>query len=295
MSVELYKNGSLIKTPIIIRWSGNKDTVSRTLEFEYISGDACETGDKIIFIEDGKILFVGQVYYIDFSSDGKNISVKCFDAIYNMVKSDATGRFNGTLADISTQICKIFGLNSQIKGNKAQIEVITTGDLTYYDIIHKASKIDFEDKKFNIRMSGTNSLVLESQLDEPVYTLSSSVNIREAEYSESIENMINTISIVTSDGVVLETRDNSQDIAKYGIFQNIERQREDDNKTELELKSVEYGGDLLVDGNTILTTGKKVTIKEPLTGIIGDFFITSDTHTWVDGDYNTQLGIDYVK
>ena len=298
--VKIFCNGDEIKTKIAVNWSGDYEQAARVLTFDYLAVEkACHVGDKIqLFDDEGNNLFLGQVNRCEYNTDDRTFSVVCYDLLYNLLKSKAAGRFQGTAAQICNRICAQFNLISKITlGGEVQ-EIITTGDYTYFDVMVKAIKKSIGKDVFNIRIENGNQVVLDLPGGLPVHQLSSYTNIGESSYGESIENMVNRILTVDIDGEILETKENSADVQRFGIFQDVEKEKdtEEDDLAEKELHSVDYTAALQgCLGKTSCIAGKTVAVVEPNSGFIGNFFIMNDSHTWEDEIYLMDLGIKYEQ
>ena len=296
--VKITCNGDEIKTKLAINWSGDCQQAARILTFDYMAEEkACHVGDKIELLDDnGKSLFLGQVYNCEYNTGDRTFSVSAYDLLNNLLKSKAAGRFEGTAAQICNRICAQFNLKSKIDLGGAVQEIITTGDYTYFDVMAKAIKKTIGKSDFNIRIENGNEVVLDMPGGLPVHQLSSYTNIGESAYGESIENMVNRILTVDIDGEVLETKQNILDIARFGIFQDVEKEKdtEEDDLAEKELHGIDYTAQLRdCFGNTSCIAGRTVAVVEPNSGFIGSFFILNDSHTWEDGRYTMNLGIKY--
>lgn len=126
--------------------------------------------------------------------------------------------------------------------------------------------------------------------------LTSSTNIRQAKYSESIEEMVNKVILYeTAEGEskVIATKENSEEISKYGVFQRVQEQ-DKNNEVYLQvnsiLKGVQESSDLTVDGNIYLMSGFSVPIKvKTLSKLNLTFLIETDRHVWTSNDYITYI------
>lgn len=298
--VRITCNGDEIKTKIAINWSGDYEQAARVLNFDYMAEEkSCHVGDKIEFFDDDeKRLFSGQVNSCEYNTGDRTFSVRCYDLLNNLLRSKAAGRFEGTAAQICNRICTQFNLKSKIALGGSIQEIITTGDYTYFDVMVKAIKKTVGKSSFNLRIENGNEVVLDLPGGIPVHQLSSFTNIGESAYGESIENMINRILTVDIDGEVLETKENAADILRFGIFQDVEKEKdtEEDDLAEKELHGIDYTAELRdCFGNTACIAGKNVAVVEPNSGFIGNFFIMNDSHTWEDGKYMMNLGIKYER
>ncbi|MBQ8981623.1 MAG: hypothetical protein IJ077_08455 [Eubacterium sp.] len=295
--MRIFANDNEIKTKIFIRWGGDYKQAARSLSFAYLPMESsCRVGDKVIMYDnDGKLVFTGMCIDAYYNTSQKVYNVDCVDILYNTLKSKAFGRFTGTSSQICRKVCNIFNINSKIELNGQSQQLIATGDLTYYDVMAKALRRDVGDEYFNIRAIGNNVYFQRPTNSETVATLTSQTNIREADYSETVRNMINKIAVIDDFGTVVTTRQNSDDLAKFGLMQNVvTEQYTDDFKLVMpELHKIDYTASLSIDGDVNCITGNTVNIIEPHTGFNGRFFILNDQHVWQNDDYITTLGVLY--
>lgn len=286
-----------IKTKIFIRWFGYYKQAARTLSFAYLPVEkSCHVGDKVVmYDDDGNLVFTGMCIDNYYNTSQKVYNVDCFDLLYNMLKSKAFGRFTGTSADICRKVCNIFNLNSKISLTGQSQQLISTGDFRYYDVMAKALRRDIGNEYFNIQAKGNDVYLNIPNDSDVVATLTSQTNIREADYSETVRNMINKIVVLDDFGAVVTSKQNSENLSKFGLMQNVvTEQYTDDFKLVMpELHGVDYTGSLVIDGNIKCLTGKNVNIVEPNTGFVGKFFILNDEHIWQNDSYVTRLGILY--
>lgn len=290
-------NDNEIKTKIFIRWAGDYKQAARTLSFAYLPMEkSCRVGDKVVMYDNnGKLVFTGMCINAYYNTSQKVYNVDCVDVLFNTLKSKAFGRFNGTSSEICRKVCNIFGLNSEISYSGQSQQLITTGDLTYYDVMAKAVRRDVGNEFFCIRALG-NKIYLDTPTStEDVATLTSQTNIREADYSETVQNMINKIAVLDDFGAVVTTRQNNDDLAKFGLMQNVitEQYTEDFKLVMPDLHGIDYTASVTIDGDNDCIAGKNVTITEPHTGFNGKFFILNDEHVWSADDYFTRLGVLY--
>lgn len=295
--MRILANDNEIKTKIFIRWSGDYKQAARQLSFAYLPMEkSCRVGDKVVmYDDDGKLVFTGMCIDAYYNTSQNIYNVDCVDLLYNTLKSKAFGRFTGTASQICRKVCNIFNLNSKIEETGQSQQLITTGDLTYYDVMAKSLRRDVGDEYFSIRALGNNIYFETPKKSENVATLTSQTNIREADYSETIQNMINKIAVLDDFGAVVTTRQNNADISRFGLMQNVvtEQYTEDFKLVLPELHGIDYTAGLSIDGNIDCITGKTVNIIEPHTGFNGRFFILNDQHIWSNDDYITTLGVLY--
>lgn len=292
-----------IKTKTGLAWSGSKEGVSRQVTFDFLYNPLKDfpqykvnVGNKVqLYTDDDVLLFTGMIYTIDYSTEQDTISFKAYDLLNNMVKSKAVGRWRGTLNEVADVICKTFGLKSAITSeNKLIHNIISTGDLTYYDILYKACKAIYGDK-FNIIVDGANNVKLCPV--EPVASLEIRKNIITSNINSSIENMINSVVIVDNEGKVKNTLNNQSDWQKYGLFREVYLFNEDvkNNNQEAEkmLKSEENTISLTAISDINCISGNLINIIEPVNNLQGIFRIVNDNHN-LDTIKTMDLEVEYV-
>lgn len=290
-------NDNEIKTKIFIRWAGDYKQAARNLSFSYLPMEkSCRLGDKVImYNDDGELVYTGMCINAYYNTSQNIYNVDCVDALYNTLKSKAFGRFIGTSSDICRQVCNIFNLNSEVKYSGQSQQLISTGDLTYYDVMAKAIRRDVGNEYFCIHALGNKIYLNTPKTAKNVATFTSKTNIRDADYSETLQNMINKIAVIDDFGSVITTRQNNEDLSKFGLFQDVvtEQYTEDFKLVMPELHGIDYTASIVVDGNYNCITGNNITINEPHTGFNGKFFIMNDEHIWSGSDYYTRLGVLY--
>ncbi len=295
--MRILANDNEIKTKIFIRWAGDYKQAARSLSFAYLPMEkSCRVGDKVVmYDDDGVLVFTGMCINAYYNTSQKLYNVDCVDVLYNMLRSKAFGRFIGTSAEICKKVCDIFNLNSEINYSGQSQQLIATGDLTYYDVMAKVLRRDINNEYFCISTRGNKVYLDTLNNSNAVSLLTSQTNIREADYSEDIHNMINKIAVLDDFGAVVSTKQSNEDLSKFGMMQQIvtEQYTEDFKLAMPELHGIDYTANVTIDGDNKCIAGKSVIINEPHTGFNGKFFILNDEHVWSENDYYTRLGVLY--
>ena len=145
----------------------------------------------------------------------------------------------------------------------------------------------FKDGQVHVIEKGTSKLSI---------TFEEKNNIEKSSYSESVENMVNKVVVVTDEGAVKSSHSNKDDIDAFGLFQEVIKYSEDsDSSSEAKskLKGIEQTASLTGYGNTSCTTGYGVTIKDTTSSLVGLFYIESDEHVWENGNYSIDLNLNF--
>lgn len=282
-------------------WSGAKDVVCRQLNFSFLCNPLKEdipqykvaVGSKVEWIENGKTLFLGYVEELPYNTDDDTISLTCQDLMARLIRSTFIGRMRGTLTELANNICGIFGIENGVESDSTHIHnIVSDGDLTYYDILKTACEATFE--RFTLYMNGNTLRLAESDvIDE----FSIGVNIRSSSFRQSMANMVTRVLIIDNNGKVLQAVENTDNLQKYGLFQTTYSYSKDckNNLAEAEklLVGVENEGQIVCNNNNACISGRYIKINEPVNGFVGTFEIQTDSHT-IGNDSNMQLEVKYV-
>src|SRR5699024_6394505 len=121
-------------------------------------------------------------------------------------------------------------------------------------------------------------------------------NILSSSFKESVSNMVNKVLIVDDNGNKVSEVKNDEWLKTYGLFQDVYKQQEGkDSNAEAKamLKDIEQTCSLTGFGDTTCITGYGVQVKDTYTGLVGLFYIDSDTHTWEGGNYTINLELNF--
>ncbi len=285
-----------------LNWSGAKDMGCRTLNFSFLYNPLvkdipkykAKVGDKVEWIEGGKTLFLGYIETLPYNTDDDTVSLTCQDLLARVMRSKFVGRMRGTLNQLANNICGSFGIKNGINGDNPHVHnIVSTGDLTYYDILNTALKTMFE--RFTLYMDGDTLKLAEHN---SVATFEIGKNIRSSSFSQSISDMVTRVLIIDNDGHLLNAVEDTENLQKFGIFQEVYNYNKDckNNLAEARklLKGVSNEGSIVVNNNNECISGRFITVQEPVNGFEGVFEIQSDNHTINNGDKYMELEIKYV-
>lgn len=284
-----------------LTWSGARDVGSRQLTFSFLYNPLVKdlptykvsVGSKVEWIENDKTLFLGYVETMPYNTDDDTISLTCQDNMTKLLRSTFIGRMKGTLTEISNLICGMFGLENGLEDDSRHVHnIVSEGDLTYYDVLQIACKSVFDN--FTLYLEGNTIKLAKNDI---VDTLEIGFNIRSSSFSQSISDMVNRVLIIDNEGKVLQAVENTEDIQKYGLFQSTYNYNKDckNNLAEAQkvLKGIQNEATLLCNNNNECISGRRVKIHEPVNGFEGIFEIQSDNHT-IEVDSTMTLEVKYV-
>ncbi|SFE87716.1 C40 family peptidase [Peptostreptococcus sp. D1] len=291
-----------------VRISGDSANISRTLEteiFQNIYDKQLQSigileGSSICFYENEKELYRGNIIDVSKSAKSHTVKITVKDIGYNLGSVKISKNYNNITAEkIAEDVIKQskLGIGKIAKTNikltrffrdVSAYEMI----MTMYTLASKTTKkqymVEVELDKINVIERGQ---VIDISFDE-------NNNIYDLDHNISIDNLINTVTVTDNKGNKISQNTNSELSKIFYFIKNKIIEVEDKNKATKEVINAEYHGsdyttNLTGYGNYNCRSGMKVHVKEPQTGLIGEFFIDSDTHEWSGGAYKCTLGLNF--
>ena len=291
---------------INVTWSGDYKSCARKLEFSLISSPMDKNIPKvdipimsiISFYEDDNELFRGFVYEREKSSDNA-MNFLCYDycAKLNDIKVSKNIK-NQTASTIYSNFLSEYGLNKgDIVSASKSISKVFLG-VTAYDMIMTAYTEEAKStgKKYMLYSKGNKFCASEKGIVKLKLSFEEGKNILSSSFKESVSNMVNKVLIVDENGNKVSEVKNDEWLKTYGLFQDVYKLQEDkDNNAEAKamLKDIEQTCSLTGFGDTSCITGYGVQVKDNYTGLVGLFYIDSDSHTWEGGNYTIDLQLNF--
>lgn len=287
-----------------LSWQGTRELGCRTFNFSFLYNPLkkdikkynVKAGSKVEWKENNKTLFFGYVETLPYNTDEDTINVSCVDFLNRLIKSSFVGRMRGTLTELANNICGQFGIKNGLSSNSTHVHnIVSTGDLTYFDVLKIAYDSVFGSDNYTLYMDGdTLSLATDTVVAEFI----TGKNIRSSSFSQSISDMINKVLIIDNNGKVLKAIEDTASIQQYGLFQTVYSYNNDikDNLAEATklIQNVKNEGNIVVNNNNDCISGKFIRINEPVNNFVGIFRIESDNHT-IGVDSSMSLEVKYVK
>ena len=291
---------------INVTWSGDYKSCARKLEFSLISSPMDKNIPKIdiplmsmiLFYEDNKELFRGFVYEREKSSDN-SMSFLCYD--YCAKLNDIKVSYNiksETASSIYNKVLSEYGLNKgDIVGASTPISKVFLG-VTIYDMIMTAytEEAKATGKKYMLYSKGDKFCASEKGNVKLNLSFEESKNILSSNFKESVSNMVNKVLIVDDNGNKVSEVKNDEWLKTYGLFQEVykkEENKDSNSEAKAMLNGINQSCSLTGFGDTTCITGYGVQVKDTHTGLVGLFYIDSDTHTWEGGNYTIDLELNF--
>lgn len=291
---------------INITWSGDYKSCARKLEFSLISSANDINIPKvdiplmsiISFYEDDNELFRGFLYEREKSSDN-SMSFLCYDycAKLNDIKVSYNIK-NETASSIYNKFLTEYGLKKgDIVNTSTKIKKVFLGT-TAYDMIMTAYTEEAKKtgKKYMVYSKGDKFCASEKGIVKLKLAFEEGKNILSSNFKESVSNMVNKVLIVDDNGNKVSEVKNDEWLKTYGLFQEVYKKQEDKDanaEAKAMLNGIEQTCSLSGFGDVTCITGYGVQVKDTYTGLVGLFYIDSDTHTWEGGKYTIDLELNF--
>lgn len=297
-----------------ITWSGDTKEATRTVSLDlYNTTDGKKKnleiplGSLLRLYSDTTEIFRGFIFKSDMSEDGSQ-TLTAYDAnIYLTKNSDSLIFKSMTATQIIKQLCSNFGIPiGTVVDTKTILPKLVLRGKTLYEMIVIALT-ETQKASGNKYLLGNEQgkLTLKNVNDVPAkHRVNSKLNISSATFSESIEERKTQVKLTggSEDEIKATTTLKSPaSIASYGLMQYYENINDADTKAKLDIKAKsllsqldvtkqEYSVDVI--GNIDFKSGERVLVEEPMTNIVGLFYITADSHKFdADGSHTTSLTI----
>jgi hypothetical protein len=306
--LESGKRTDITKLVTEITWSGDTNQAARRLEIEMIAPSSdrnipkvkIEMGKMLLLSDDNrKELFSGYIFSQSLTRSSSSINILAYDGLVYLLKSKAAYNFKKATAEsIASKVAGDFGIEIGELAKTGIIQGLLIYDQSPFEIIQSAylEAAKQNSKEYIIQMEKNKLVVKEKGSVTISSTLSSDTNITDATYSEDIEDMVNTVKIYNDQSELIDQIANEEWKKSYGLLQEVYQKEEGKDPYTVArnmLKGLGQTGTVNALGNTDCITGAAVKVKEPFTGLTGLFYISADTHTWQDGVYNMELGLDF--
>lgn len=290
--------------------NGDVATCFRTCEVSLINAVtlrnrslAFELGAELRVLYDKKEIFRGIIFTQGIDTSGSQ-SLKAYDYNVYLTKNTTTVAYkNKTATQIVKDLCAKFGIQtgtladtgyvikSHVARGKALDEIITMA----FTVTEKA-----KNRKYRIKnIEGKLTLVLVRD-EVKSFIIENGRNLTSANYSESIEDVRTTVKLTGGDEKKPITAAATSALgSKYGRMQHQEHFSDVKKKGELatlaksilaDLSSPKREFSVEALGDTEITSGVNIAVKDTMTGIAGAFWVSTDSHKFsADGTYTMSL------
>lgn len=308
---KFYKLSSVLSSVV---WSGDIKSPSRTLEFSFLQAvnDAkvqqlgIVEGSTCCFYVGGKEIFRGTIIDIDKSNSNNEISMTAHDIGFLLAKDQVNYNFvNKTACDIAKEVFKGKDKQPPLKWGKiapagTKITKMFIG-ATRYDTIMSVytahSKADKDHKKYMVEVDLDKFNIIEKGVTKLKIMFEEEQNLEVATYKVSMENIVSRVVVVDEKGNKIKESLNAELRKLYQYISKVIEQKKDkaitDEEIKAEFKKPERSCSLSGYGDISCKCGYKVQVKDSFTGLVGEFYIDKDKHTWSGGKYTVDLELNF--
>lgn len=287
-----------------ITWSGDTKQVARSIKFtiaknkkdKHFPNVVINEGEEIIMQDDtGKPIFGGIIFDIDKSASTKVVSYLAYDLLFYINNSVVYKIFDGTPETIVPEICMELGVSCGAMAATGVNVSMPCFGATAYDAIMMAytAAARKNGNKYIPLMTEINKVTVieKGQLCGGVMT--GDYNLIGATFKSTLQNLVNRVLIVDKNNNIVQTIEDTESIQKYGLVQKILKQNDgEDVTTDAQKMLVTTEASATVSGvpnDFRAIAGYSIIVQETDTGLYGQFYIESDTHTFSNGKAQMDL------
>lgn len=306
-------NGKLVYITDLVtnlQWSGDTGQAARKMQIEHLSDVRIPHGALITIFHNGTIFMQALEKKFTISASSNNVQVDAYDFMFQLLNSTDSKVFRGKTAkqiveDISTAAGIPVGY---IEDTKHVFDFLPLNEKTLYDmcLIAITETTKATGKKYILKVQKGKICLFERTKQVHQFVLESSGNLTDATYSESIEALRNKIQLMGKDkngNSIISTAQNADLVKKYGVLQEYTKHDQAATKAELDelagqmlkdLSAVEKSASIEAVGVCGVESGDSVYVVEPVTGLIGSYFVDSDQHTVQNGLHTMSLNLSWT-
>jgi len=294
-----------------VTWSGDVTQAARRLEVSLVNtmdgrkqARKIEHGKELRLLYDGKELFRGAVFSFDIDARGR-MNVTAYDENTYLTRNQDTRIFRGkTASGIVKQLCAEFGIpTGTIADTGYVIPKLILRDKTLWEMMITALTYTRKQtgRRFFITSREGKLQLLERKEQIVRWVLENGRNIIDASYAQSIEDMRTQVKVVGGDPekkpIVATVKDDAL-IKRFGIMQHLENVDPDMTASQVQQRAKELLAQLgTIDdearvealGNPDVTAGIAIYVRESMTGLVGGFYVTADSHTFAGGKHTMSV------
>ncbi len=296
-------------------WSGDTDQAARKTDFviayntkdkDFINQNIVVGDTFLIYWTDDDTLgaqpieiFSGVIFCRNRNTANFTMEFTAYDKLIYLAKSKTTRKFsNITVESVIEQVANDNGLAVGSICNIGVYVDFIADNQSYTEILKKAFALAYAKtgKQYHFYLNqGKLNVVNHAEIIEN-YTASDSVDVQNSQHGESIEDMVNTIMIVDSNGAEVSRVNNDSDLSAYGKLQavyKVDAKQDTQSAAKALLKTVSFKSSLSAVGNVQCIAGYAVTVQEEQ--LKGLFTIKSDRHSIQNGVHTMELDVEFLK
>lgn len=295
-----------------VDWSGEGLEVARKCDITYANAPydpnvkdlpAPKAGDYITVTDDGTELFYGRVTGAEKSSSYGTITANCVEDSQLLCNCKVKYSFtNKTAEEITALILADYEFSAgELASTGINIKSFVADKISIYDAIMNAYKEAAKQthESYLVRMQGRALNVEISGTRMATNKISEATNITESSYTEKVDSLVNKVIIYDKEGNRIGEVSDSSSMDKYGTYQEIYVQTDNDTDTQQAAKDMmkepEQSLNITAIGDITATSGAGITLSDSATGQFGLYWIKNDKHTFENGQHTMTLELSFKK
>jgi hypothetical protein len=308
-----------------VSWSGDVKQASRKLDVSIsntVDGKRrefwIELGGEISFRSNGEEVFHGVVFADRIDNKGQ-MTITAYDENIYLTKSKDSKKFVGkTASAIISSLCTEFGVPAgKIEDTGFVIPKLILRDKTLWEMMVTALTVTYRQtgRRFFIFSKNGKLQVSERKNVVAKVNLERGLNILDATFSSSIEEMKTKVKVTGEQEITTKGKDGKEKkdkkeieakaedaelIKRFGIMQHLENMSGNVTPSQIQQRAKEllkqFG--VITDETSLncfgvdeVISGSAVYAYEPMTGIAGSFYVSSDTHNYSNGVHTMSINI----
>ncbi|MEW9697939.1 hypothetical protein [Paenibacillus sp. SI8] len=311
--INVLYDGSVYIDSIVtsVQWSGDITFPARKLEVNVSNtidsvkqALTLEVGKELRLFYDDTELFRGVIFRTQIDSAGK-MTLLAYDENVYLDKNVDTKKFvNMTASAVIREICADFEIpTGTVADTDYVIPSLHLRNKKLYEMMLTALTVTRKQtgRRFFLYAKNGQLNLTERRDMVTTWVLENGTNITGANYMQSIEDLRNQVKVTGGDeekAPLVAVVKNQALIDRFGLMQHVETADSDAKQSEIEqmarelldqLGKISDEAGIEALGNVEVTTGGAVYVREAMTGIIGAYYVSTDTHTFEDGSHRMSV------
>lgn len=297
-----------------VTWFGDIYVAHRTLTITLLNtrdgngpAETYEVGREVRFYSEGAERFRGFIFRTEIDQVG-TLTITAYDESVYLAKNTDTKRFvNVTASQVVRTLCTEFDIEAgEIADTGYVIPKLILNNMTLWNMMTTALTVTYRQtgRRYFIYASVGRLNLVERNARLATNAIESATNLMTACYSQSIEDLRNQVRVIAGDindpekRPIIETVRDDESVARFGLMQALEQADSDAAAAEIKQLAAQRLADLnVIDDEATITAlgyddtyaGVSVYVYEPMTQIMGGYYVTADTHTYSAGLHTMAL------
>lgn len=293
-----------------LQWSGDTGQAARKMQIDHLAKVRIPHGALITAFYNGEVFMQALAKKFTVKAAAESVQVVAFDFMFQLLNSTDSKVFRGmTAKQIVADVCAAAGVPvGYLEETGYVFDFLPLTEKTLYDmcLIAITETTKATGKKYILKVQKGKVCLFERVKQVHQFVLESNGNLTDATYSESIEAVRDKVQLMGKDKAgnsIVSTAQDPALIKQYGVLQEYAKHDQAVSKAELDeiaqqmlkdLSAIEKTASVEALGVCGVEAGDAVYIVEPVTGLIGSYFVDSDQHTVQNGLHTMSLVLSWT-